>query len=539
MASRARAFSLIAFLLLVPAAARGAARAADVPRSLVIIVVDGCRPEYLRLVPMPRLEELKRRGTTIDRAWVGHLMNNTPPSHATLTTGCFPSRHGIVGFHWKDPESGQRSQPTALGPVTEGRLGQIIRDSNVPSLLERLRAKRRKQLRAYSISSNKYYAAAAMGGRDADVILFAAPAGGSSLSEEAIEEGPGNVGVAPGSVVGHSAPQRILTHPALHRRGYYRPGDVNGWAVTAALKLFDRDPAEVLYLNLPESDEVGHTTGASLDAVGLVIQALDGQIGQIVDAYKRAGRFEETLFVITADHAMIPNRRVAKLPSLRSIQESLPAAERAALGSRLRPGVAVVRPPYLWIRNAEDAAVFADALSRTRSDGIRGVFYKRAIGNGGFDYQPSQSTQRALEPALVEAYRYLLSTMACANGPDIALATEEHTLFSRARQGSRGGHIAMTWEIQHIPMIFSGPGVRAGAVSHAPARLVDVAPTVARLFGADTSDMDGVVVTDVLAAPSAEDEARSRWVFRELAAYQAALEAACRKDLLEASGQVR
>lgn len=80
----------------------------------VIIIIDGCRPEYLKLASLPNIEELERRGITYHQAWVGQMPNNTPPVHATLGTGVFPARHHVVGFNWKDPETGKSFYPRSV-----------------------------------------------------------------------------------------------------------------------------------------------------------------------------------------------------------------------------------------------------------------------------------------------------------------------------------------------------------------------------------------------------------------------------------------
>ncbi|MBI1850045.1 MAG: alkaline phosphatase family protein [Planctomycetes bacterium] len=494
------------------------------PKFLALIVLDGCRPDYLDLVPMPNLDALRQRGTTFDRAWVGQLVNNTPPSHSTIATGCFPRRHGVVSFFWKNPATDELDDATALSAVMDGRFGGIIRDSKVPSFLGLLRAKSKKGVRGYAISSHKYYAAAGMGALEADTILFAVPAGTGAQSVEQREEGASaTVTFTPGSVIGHAAPPRILSDPQLNVPLVSKEGDMNGWAVNAALKLFERDPCEVLYLNLCETDEVGHMTGASREAMKPVMKALDAQLGRLVDAYKKIGRYDETVFVVTADHAMIPNRHVVELPSPTAIAETFPPAERAERASQLRPGFVVARPPYLWVKNTEDAGVFAEGFARTQSSGVRGVFYKHKAPNGSLEYLPATTTANRLPQPLIDAYLYLLSTMACPNGPDIVLATEEDTLFGSGKAGTHGGHVTFTWDVQHIPMILAGPGIRAGAVSHAPARLADIAPTLSRLFGLDPSAMDGVVITDALESAAPNDEARTSWVYKEIARYQDAL----------------
>src|SRR5712692_7644633 len=86
---------------------------------LVLIVLDGCRPDYFDLVPMPNLRRLMRRGVTYTQAFVGQLIANTPPGHATIGTGVHPKHHGVQGFWWKDPKTGRVTRPTDVGAVND------------------------------------------------------------------------------------------------------------------------------------------------------------------------------------------------------------------------------------------------------------------------------------------------------------------------------------------------------------------------------------------------------------------------------------
>jgi arylsulfatase A-like enzyme len=54
-------------------------------------------------------------------------------------------------------------------------------------------------------------------------------------------------------------------------------------------------------------------------------------------------------------------------------------------------------------------------------------------------------------------------------------------------------------------MVFSGPGIRTGRTSSAPARLVDILPTIARLMKLNTPKMDGIVLGDALQNPLRKD----------------------------------
>ena len=93
------------FELLFGAAPALAQAASPAAQYLVLIVMDGFRPDHRELAPMPALDALARSGTVYDRAWVGQLESETPASHATLSTGAMPRNHRIIGFEWRDPST--------------------------------------------------------------------------------------------------------------------------------------------------------------------------------------------------------------------------------------------------------------------------------------------------------------------------------------------------------------------------------------------------------------------------------------------------
>lgn len=98
----------------------------------------------------------------------------------------------------------------------------------------------------------------------------------------------------------------------------------------------------------------------------------------------------------------------------------------------------------------------------------------------------------------------------------------------------KGDHGTGTWENQHIPLIVSGPGFRKGVTSHAPARLVDIAPTVLVAMGLKPEKMDGVALADALEAPSDDLSRAQDAATVELTPLRAALKARHEQDVAQA-----
>ena len=86
--------------VLTPALLPEAERVAP-PKLLVTLVWDGAGRNVLERWPddWPFLASLIDRGVWFDDAEIGSSPSNTPPIHATIGTGAFPRRHGVLDLY--------------------------------------------------------------------------------------------------------------------------------------------------------------------------------------------------------------------------------------------------------------------------------------------------------------------------------------------------------------------------------------------------------------------------------------------------------
>jgi arylsulfatase A-like enzyme len=267
-------------------------------------------------------------------------------------------------------------------------------------------------------------------------------------------------------------------------------GSENRWTVRYALWAFKRvHYPRVMMINLSETDVLGHfTTRPSV--IRYLMREFDTLLGQIVDAYRQAGLLRRTDFVVTADHGMSP------------IHMTLPYSILTQAVSQ-----AGATPVYIEHDTAAAIGILPDSKSRAVAlnvfrlggNGVDATYYK-VFQHGRWLYRLA-AAQSGLSASLLESYGTLADTQASAAGPDVLADFAPHT-STRATVAYgyswKAGHLGPQWDDQHIPLIFSGPGIKRGQVSHYPARLVDIAPTVGYLLGARSSGTDGVVLADAL-----------------------------------------
>jgi arylsulfatase A-like enzyme len=450
------------------------------PRYLVIIVMDGFRPDYMTLAPMRHLHALMRSGTAYSRAWVGQLETETPTGHATIATGAYPRKHGVIGFVWRDP-SGQNITwtPTDLKLLGSGAMEKLIESGGVPTISDELHQSF-PGAKSASMSGEKYYASDAMG-TGADYVLYGKTTPNSiAVTSIGVHRLPANVGVKRDAV--KRVPEPIVQDQFVAR---------------LAVQLVRTIRPRMLLVNLPGTDIEGHRSGgvAGPGPMRVTVQGADKAIGRIMAAYKQAGLFGRTDFVVTADHGMLPNKHITHI-------KAMYAAVRATGAPTLEDDF-LSTAGYVYLRNPDDAQHVAAGMVAKHFPYVEGAFYKIRTGSG-YSFQADPTTARALGPQVTRAYIDLCDTIASFSGPDVVLPYAEDTLGLTVKgYGPHWGtHGGLSWRVQHIPLVISGPGVRHG-VSTFPAQLVDIAPTVEHLMGLHIpGGVDGVVLSDALKAPS-------------------------------------
>jgi predicted AlkP superfamily pyrophosphatase or phosphodiesterase len=94
-----------------PVAAPQAVATSPRPKLIVFLVVDGLPQRQVtgyrdQLAP-DGLARFLDRGAWFANAYYGHSFTVTGAGHATMLTGAYPNRTGIIGNDWRDPQTGE------------------------------------------------------------------------------------------------------------------------------------------------------------------------------------------------------------------------------------------------------------------------------------------------------------------------------------------------------------------------------------------------------------------------------------------------
>jgi hypothetical protein len=457
-----------------------------VPRYLVLMVLDGGRPDYFGLTPLPHVDALRVDGTQFTDAMDGILESETPSGHTTLATGSSPARNGILGFDWAQSDSDYSIFSPDI--VRAGAMEHIMEASGVPTIAG-LFKKRYPKAKVVALSGHKYYAADPLGGPNADVIMY--------------YQGDPKGRYIPVSIPGHSPPNGILTDPHLiYPNSHHVPPTVEDTLATnLAIKTFHALHQQITLINYPEFDwPLGHVNGGNEDpkAVITLMKGFDRDLGMIEDTYRKAGVLGQTLFVITADHGMSPVSRF--IPST-VVSSAVSQAGTTA------PAVSSSTGDYVWLADSTKASTVAANVVKEHDTGVESVYYLTSSRRGSAYVRAGGSF---VSPQVEEAHQFLLKTLLNGHQPNLVLFANRGNTFASPDTHWLADHGGANWESQHIPLIMAGPGIHGGLISGAPVQLEDIAPTVLADMRVSPVGMEGKILTDALRGPSTPAEVRAR-----------------------------
>ena len=325
------------------AEATGSAVPEGAPRLVLLIVVDQMRGDYLeRFRPLLNhgLARLLQEGIVFTDAHHFHAATETAPGHATLATGVFPKRHGIIANSWFDRERGE--DVYCCGDPDHG---VSPRNMLVPTLGDLLKAAY-PETRVYAASA-KDRAAILMGGHHADGAWWYGRSRGTWVTSTYY----GDQEYQPAWVEAFNDEDRLAAHfanawtplvPLEHTSAYdiepldrgpvidtfphavggftvergafygdvYRSPFVDGYledfveTLIEAENLGADEIPDLLAVSFSALDTVGHGYGPNAPETLDTILRLDRTIGELLDFVDERIGMENTVVALSSDHGV-------------------------------------------------------------------------------------------------------------------------------------------------------------------------------------------------------------------------------------------
>jgi len=454
----------------------------------VVFLIDGASESDVTAPGLPNLRALIRSGVTYNDAWIGQAEAVAASSAATIGTGEYPRATGVVGPVWTDAQTGQPSGTLSPGSILSGSLDALMQPRALPSLAGEVRAR-------FSGAT-----VLAVGGADCQVAAAATWRANYILC-------PARDGKrwSPAAVVGHSHPPGALldvswsapvaTGPTLGPSVEgWQAGQEDAWIGRYSVAAIRAIRPSLTFIEFPEvrmlKPYLSGTQGRRV--LSRLMRGIDSAIGGVVRETRRDGFYGQSAFVVTSGETVSPLTYTVSRAALNN-------AVQAAGGQEVY--LTADGSAFVGLQDPLQSQPVAQAIEAANIPSVDAIYYKSRQG-AGWTY-----TNSYLSPELPASFpsgaSFLLGTLASAASADVVALYAPHTGAENsgsqfAPAGCAGG---LQWDTQRIPLIISGHGVYAGGSSDFPARLVDVAPTVAALMGLDQSRSEGVVLADAMVDP--------------------------------------
>lgn len=392
---------------------------------LCMISLDAvAQPDADRLLSLPALSALRDRGVFCDQVKTVYP-TLTYPIHTSLLTGCTPRVHGIGHNQPFQPDTppDMRRWHWAAGEIRVKTLHQAAREKgmDVASILWPVSGKNRKNIR-----------------RNFPEVL---PLPGESAVLKMLR---------------YASPLWILRMEALYgknRKSIHQP-DLDDYAALLCEKLYaSRRPPDVLTVHLVDCDAMRHAYGTDSPEAHAAMERLDQRVGRIVQAVRKAGLEEDTLFCVVSDHGQ------QDAPKGILLDQAL----QAACGARAQ---SLGMGAYIW---GPDLTAAWHALRQHQQEwGIERILGEEELRSLGAPEQVKLAVNALPGCCLIDQ-------------PEETHG--EHGFDLDCPQAR-----TLLW--------LAGPGICQGKLL-AKADLIDIAPTLARALGLSLPQAEGTALTDV------------------------------------------
>jgi hypothetical protein len=468
---------------------------ADGPPKLVLaIVVDQFRYDYLTRFRGDYKSGLKRlltEGAVFTNAQYEHYPTVTAVGHSTFLSGATPAMSGIIGNEWYERETGKVVTSVSDGAVKmlgAGGDGASPRRLLVSTLGDELKMAGGGKVIGISLKDRSAILPA---GHMADGAYWFDPKGGSFVSSTYYFP------ELPAWVAAYDATRPADKYRGAHWLDHNLPADdsiyaalegspfgnelVESFAESAIQheKLGQRIVTDLLAVSFSANDYVGHAAGPdSPDVKEMSIQT-DRAIGKLFSFLDSTVGIGNVLVILTADHGVAPVPEVnaaRRMPGGRMPQGAVRKAVEAALLGKFGEGKWILSPGEIaFYFNSELIAqkkLDAAEVERTAADAARGVAHVFRV-----------YTREMLLRAEVDLQvgRRVMNGFYAPRGPDMYVLLEPYWLY-----GAKGTTHSTTFSYDaHVPVIFMGPGIKAGRFNETIA-VNDVAPTLASYLDIET-----------------------------------------------------
>ena len=425
----------------------------DTSNHVVIISLDGFPGWALDdpYLPAPTLRRLAREGASA-RGMRPVNPTVTWPNHTSMVTGVTPARHGVLYN------------------------GTLLRSTGAQPRIEPWRDKK-EMVRARTL-----YDAAHEKGQTTAQVDWVAILNAPTITWE-FGERPDPRGQIPRELVKAGVISEEDLASFGSRNIVYRD---HIWT-EAALHLLRQHRPNLLLFHLLNLDSTQHRYGPRTPAAMSTMTLLDSQVRRVVETLEQTGLMPRTTLFVVSDHGFKTVKRQIR-PNAALLKAGLIAAQEGKIAkaeaySVPEGGTAMV---HVTVPDANGAVLQRVRQVLAGIEGIDRVIEPAQYAELGLPLPRDNDQMGAL---------FLTAKDGFAFSADI---NEPFVVDAPATSLGTHGYIATEPDIRAL-FIAYGRGIKPGVVLESM-HTIDIAPTAARLLGVDLKDVEGRVLSEILAA---------------------------------------
>ncbi len=463
------------------------------PKLVLLLAIDQFRADYLtrftsKFLPPKTatghggFRMLMEKGAYFPFAQYGVLQAMTGPGHAAMLSGSHPYQMGIPLNEWFDVETNEEvycagDKSVALVPASDVLSGTSPKNMRGDTVGDALKNTGYSS-KVVSIAL-KDRAAIFMGGHRADLALwFESKSFQWVSSRHYLPEGK-----LPGWVTEVNA--QVAKQPN-QTKGFLATAGGNDLTLALALKaitemkLGHSAHPDLLALSLSSHDYMGHDHGPNSPLMEAMTISEDKLVASLFNVLEKKipGGMKNVLVVLTADHGVAPHPDLLKpkvaagYVDLEKVHVDLEAVLKEKWGSPAgEKWIPYVEDFNFWIdpKSVEKHGVAAEAVQSE----IKSWLLKQTWVS--YVFTQAEFTARRLPAGKLE--KQILATYFPGRSGQVVAIPRPYFM----QKGSVVTHVTGYPYDSSVPLIFMGPGVKAG--THSGGEVIDIAPTLSFMLG--------------------------------------------------------
>lgn len=435
-----------------------AAQAQQAPPRTVLIVLDGLRPDYVTPERMPRLHALGEAGIVFEKHH-SVIPTVTRVNAASIATGVYPGKHGLLGNAVYIKEAGENTISTAdreaLAAAEAATGGNLLRARSMGEYLQ---------------EAGKKLVVCSSGSTGSAFLLNHKVSGGAIIHSTYTL--PGDLDARVQEVLGPVPPDAV---PNTGR---------NARVTEAVLKLaFAELDADVVIAWYNDPDNTAHAKGMGDALTEQAVREMDAEVGRLLDGLAARGLAERCNIMVTSDHGF---------STYSGDQNPYAAINEILRGLRIDTNEVRIAEYALYLSGAAEGRAADIALKLQQQPWVGAVFTRPMAPGVPFGEAAGTLALGALN---LECDRmpHLLVFPAWSDDPNAAGFAGTSQIIGVAGHGNTS-----PWDV-HNTLIAAGPAFRKGLKIGTPTCNVDLMPTILYIHRVQVPEgLDGRPIKEAL-----------------------------------------